>query len=311
MLTVWKKTDKNEELREAARIDYGCWIDLVDPTEKELDDVSKKTGALIEHLKSPLDEDEKSRIDIEEESTLFIFRVPEKQNSADERATTIPIGIVITKKNIISVCSKRNEILKDFYENKVRGVFTNKKTRLLLQFFSRTIIHYLRYLNKIESSIDKKEKILLENFRNSDMVDLLGIEKTLVYFNTAVISNGNVLDKILKGKAVKIYKEDEDILEDIIIENRQAIEMVKVYSSIVSNTMDAYASIVSNNLNSVMKVLTSITIILSLPIFIASLYGMNVVLPFQNNPYAFYITLLISFLVSGMAALIFYKKKWL
>ncbi len=310
MITINKRVTKGEELKEVSRIEYGCWIDLVNPTRTELEEISEKTGAFKDHLKAPLDEDERSRIDIEDGSILFIFRIP-YMDMVEDRTFTIPLGIVITGKNVITICLKENAILKDFYENKVKSMFTNKKTRFLLQILLRTNSHYIKELHKIEACIDKVEKRLLKAFRNEDMITLMDIEKTLVYFNTAVVSNENVLDKIRKGRVIKLYHEDEDLLEDIIIENKQAIEMVKIYSNIVSGTMDAYASLIANNLNAMMKVLTSLTIIVSLPLIVIGLYGMNVTLPLQEHPSAFLFILAASAIITTITTFIFLRKNWL
>jgi magnesium transporter len=193
----------------------------------------------------------------------------------------------------------------------IKKFYTTKRTRFLIQILSRTNLYFIKYLDKIDNEITKAETGLRRLLKNEEVVRLFELQKILTYFQTAILANGNVLEYIVKGRIVKLYEEDEDLVEDIIIENKQALSMTVTYSKILSNTLDAYASIVSNNLNVVMKLLTSLTIILSIPTIIASFYGMNVGLPFQESPLAFFYTLLISLFISAVIAMIFLKKDWL
>ncbi|MFH1294705.1 MAG: magnesium transporter CorA family protein, partial [Candidatus Aenigmatarchaeota archaeon] len=176
---------------------------------------------------------------------------------------------------------------------------------------SRMNYHFLRYLNRIEKEVDKLEASLSKSFKNEEIIRLLSFQKTLVYFNNSLLGNGQVLEKINKGNVFKLSNAETELAEEIIIESQQAKETTKIFSDILSNTMDAYASIVSNNLNLVMKFLASITIILSFPTMVASFYGMNVNLPLQNNPMAFFMTIGVSFMISTLALLIFLNRKWL
>ena len=307
MMILNSKTNSSE-LRQVDRIGNNVWIDLVNPTKKELKEAVEKTGALMEHITAALDEDEKSRIEVETESTLFIFRIPFK--TKDNKMDTLPLGIVATKKNIITICLHKSEIINDFYEDKIKNFFTNNRTRFILRIFSRANNYYLRYLNLIEKDIDVVEKTLMKAFSNKDIAELLAIRKTLIYFNTAVISNGSVLDKISKGRTLKLRSGDDDLLEDIIIDNKQVIEMSTISSNVLGTVMDEYVSIISNNLNNILKFLTSITIIVAIPPLISGFFGMNVGIPISENPYAFWIIVMLSIMSSASVAYIFVKKRW-
>ena len=298
MIRITRRSQRDEHVIELKDVVRGCWINLTKPTEDEIDFVIEKTGISSEFIRAALDENERPRFDVEKD-VLIIFRVPsEMGNNSGQELETLPIGIIITEDYIITASLKETDILKDFYENEVKDFCTTKMTRFLIQILSRANYYFIRYLDKIEDEIDKTEDSLMESMRNEDLIRLFEIQKTLVYFNRAQLTNGIVLDNILKGKVVKLYKEDKDVLDDIIIENKQSLEMTTTYYNILTNTIAAYSSLVSNNLNVVMKLLTSLTIILSIPTIIGSLYGMNIGLPFQDSPLAFTFTLLISFLSS-------------
>lgn len=199
----------------------------------------------------------------------------------------------------------------DFYEKKVKNFSTSKRIRFLIQILSRANYYFVKYLDKIEDEIDRTEVTLMQSMRNKDVIHLFNLQKTLIYFNRAILANGIVLDNIFKGRVVKLYEDDKELLDDIITENKQSLEMTTTYYNILNNTIAAYSSLVSNNLNSVMKLLTSLTIIMSIPVILASLYGMNVRLPLQDNPSAFAFMLLLSLLMSTVITIIFIKKKYL
>ena len=221
----------------------------------------------------------------------------------------MPLGIIFVGDDyLITVSLKRNSIIDTFEKGKIKGLFTYKKTRFLLQMLYLNAVHYLDALKKINKQAEFTVGILKKSMTNKELIQLLNLENSLVYITTSLKANEIVMEKTLRGKIIKMYEEDEDILEDAIIENRQAIEMSKTYSDILSGTMDAYASIISNNLNVVMKVLTSVTLIISLPTLIASFWGMNVVLPFQNSPYGFLVITGISIIISAIAYVLFKRK---
>ncbi len=309
MLAILKTTE--EGLERLEEFEPGSWIDLVSPTEEELRRVSEALAIPLDLLKGPLDEEEKSRVETEDGLTYVVIDIPVLVVEDEERSyATIPLGMIIHPDYFVTVCLRVNPILGEFERGNVRGFYTFKKTRFLFQVLKLVSAFYLRYLYRIDRETDKLEKELRASVRNAEIFDLLNIQKALVYFTTSLRSNEAVLQKLLRGKLVKMYAEDEDLLEDVIVENKQASEMAKIYTDILTGTMDAFTSVISNNLNQVMKLLTSLTIILSIPVIVASFYGMNVALPFQNYVHAFSLVMVISFVISLAFALVFWRKRY-
>ncbi|MEM5793145.1 MAG: magnesium transporter CorA family protein [Candidatus Aenigmatarchaeota archaeon] len=312
MIRMFKKSESTQQLLEIKDFVQKSWINLTNPTEEEMKLVSFNTGVPIERMALSLDEDERPRVDVDEGNTLIILRIPyEVKGDEIFKVKTIPLGIIITEYYIITISLFENVVMKDFEIDKVKGFYTTKRTRFLIQILSRTNYYFLKYLDQIDNEISKIEKRLLKSLRNEEVVKLFELQKAIIYFISSISGNGHVLDAIYKGKVSKLYKDDEDLLEDIIAENKQCLEMSTNYGNVLSNTLDAYASVVSNNLNEVMKFLASLTIIISIPTIISSLYGMNVELPLQNNPFAFVFVLLFSLLFMILTALFFAKKNWL
>jgi len=221
----------------------------------------------------------------------------------------MPLGIIITENQIVTVSLNENYVINDFIERKNKTFYTYKKTRFLLQILYKTSKLYLQYLRHIDKTSDKIECKLHKSLKNQELIQLLELEKSLVYFSTSLKSNEIVLEKIQRFNPVKLYPEDTELLEDVIIENKQAIEMANIYSNILTGTMDAYASVISNNLNIVMKFLTSVTIIMALPTMVASFFGMNVDNPLENVPHAFAIIFLLTMFFSVILAYTMVKKQ--
>lgn len=307
MIKIYKTNGAS--LDKIDRIENGCWVNIVNPTEEELQNIAAESGMLNEFLKAPLDEEETSRIEVDEGQVFIIVDIPvvERQDNS-VLFVTIPLGIIFTDNIIATVCLKENRVLEDFERNHVKQFFTFKKTRFILQVLYRIATYYLIYLRQIDKISSRIEKELHKSMKNKELIQLLALEKSLVYFSTSLKSNEITLEKMLKLDHVKSYPEDADILDDVIIENKQAIEMANIYSSILSGTMDAFASVISNNLNIVMKLLASITIVMAIPTMIASFFGMNVMLPLQNNPYGFPIVILVSIITSLAAVYVLTKK---
>lgn len=299
-------------LEEISEITCGCWINMISPTEEEILTVSETLQIPLEFLRDPLDEEERSRIEKDEENVLIIVNIP--LASKDEKGTlifdTIPLGMIITKDCFVTICLKDNPIFHVFSQNKVKKFFTFKKTRFSFQVLYLIATSFLKYLKQISKMTDAIEKELHQSMKNKELFSLLNLEKSLVYFTTSLKSNNIVMQKMLKSNYLKMYDDDQELLEDVIIENQQAIEMAETHSSILSGMMDAFASVISNNVNIVMKFLTSITIIMALPTMVASFYGMNVPIPFQSDSISFYVAITISFVLSSITALIFWKKRF-
>ena len=289
------ETNKTEEIKEFQK---GCWISLVNPSEAEIKRVCEGLRIEEEFIRDALDFEEKARIDKEEDdgTTLFVVDVPiiEKHEENDVH-TTMPLGMIVVRDDyFITISLRKNRVIEDFYKGKIKDFQTYKKSKFLLQILYLNASYYLSYLKQINKETEIAEYILKNSMKNKELLKLLSIEKSLVYFTTSLKSNELVMEKTMRGKIIKLYEEDEEIIEDAIKENKQAIEMAKIYSDILNGTMDAYASIISNNLNGVMKFLTSITIVLAIPTMISSFWGMNVGLPFQNNKFGFLIMVAIS-----------------
>ena len=271
------------------------------------------TGVELDALRAALDEEEKARIEIEDNYHLILVDSPEIETElVDEverkRYTTMPLAIITAKDIVVTVTLRETPILQYFKTGRIRDFFTYKKTRFIMQVFYKVATVFLQYLRVINRESDRLEDKLKESQRNLEIMEMHELEKALVYFTTAIRSNETVFEKLLRTEKVKRYPEDEDLLEDVIIENRQALEMANIYSGILNSTMDTFSSILSNNLNNVMKALATLTIVLSIPTMIASFYGMNVPLPGQNQPYGFLFVLGGALLIASVIAIIFRKK---
>lgn len=311
-MKIYRTLDEQGFFREQTKLEKGCWINLINPTAQEINTLCNSIGVREEFIRYPLDQEEKARIDVEDDQTLIVIDLPtvEKNDGEIEGFTTIPIGMIVVRDDyFITVCTAESPILKEFIDCRVKGFFTFKKTRFILQILYKTAVYYLNYLKFINRETDKAENRLQKSMRNQELIRLLELEKSLVYFTTSLKSNEIVMEKLMRSKFIKMYEEDEDILEDAIIENRQAIEMGTIYRDILSGTMDAYASVISNNLNIVMKFLASVTIVISIPTIVSSIWGMNVAgLPFANDAFGFIKVMGIAFLTS-LIAWIWLKKK--
>ena len=305
MLEIFRTVE--DKLQEENEVSEGCWVALTKPTNEELQTVVRETGIDIDDLRAPLDDEERSRIEQEGDCVIVLVDIP----SLDEKAryVTIPLGIYMTKQAIVTVCLEETPVLKAFMNNRVREFYTFKKTRFVFQILYRNATSYLRYLRIIDRKSEQIEEKLHISQKNKELIELLELEKSLVYFTTSLRSNETVLEKLLRTEKVKKYPEDEELLEDVIIENKQAIEMANIYSGILSGTMDAFASVISNNLNVVMKFLSTVTIVLSIPTLIASLFGMNFVnIPLGDNPYGFVIVTVCTLILTALVTIFFQKK---
>ncbi|MGI6031027.1 MAG: magnesium transporter CorA family protein [Eubacteriales bacterium] len=275
MISYYKTVDKKLELIE--HIEPGCWVSLVAPTEEEVNSVIETLQVDAGFVQAGLDEEEASRVEMEDEQTLIVVDLPLAQTEAKSVVySTVPMAIILTQDNIVTVCLKETSIIKEFSSSLVKNVETTHKTRFVLLLLYKIAGRFLQYLKQIDKISLYVEKKLHKSMRNKELIQLLELEKSLVYFSTSLKANEVTLEKILRGRIIKLYDEDQDLLEDVLIEVKQAIEMSNIYTNILSGTMDAFASIISNNLNIVMKVLASITILMAIPTIISSFYGMNV-----------------------------------
>lgn len=312
MINIYNTNLETNQLEEINKIQKGCWVNLVSPSDEEIINVCSELKISTDYVKDSLDYEEKARIDTEEDdgTVLFVIDVPVIEKEGDSYTySTMPLGVIIVRDDyIVTVSLRKSIVIEKFIKSKVKNFVTYMKSRFLFQIMLENSSAYLTYLKRINKETEIAESTLKHSMKNRELLKMLSLEKSLVYFTTSIKSNEVVMEKTLRGKFIKLYEDDEDILEDAIIENKQAIEMGKIYSDILNGTMDAYASIISNNLNGVMKFLTSITIVLAIPTMVSSFWGMNVELPFQNNINGFAIMVAISIILT-LGVTVWLKKK--
>jgi len=301
-----------EGLRELAMPCKDCWISLINPDEQEIRTVSQQCNVDSDVLAAALDIDERSRIEVDDNYTMVLTNIPTVEGEDEEELyTTMPLSIITTRDCIITVCAKDTPILRIFSDGRMRDFHTGMKSRFILQILYQEDSLYLQYLRIIDRKSDQVEAKLHKSTQNRELISLLGLEKSLVYFSTALRSNEAVLEKLLRTGSMKKYPEDNDLLEDVIVENKQAIEMTNIYSGILSGMMDAFASVISNNLNIVMKVLAIVTVVMSIPTMIFSAFGMNITtgMPLISSHNGFAWIVGFSMVLSLIVALIFTKLK--
>ena len=304
---------QNDKLETLTAPETGCWVSMVAPTETELNEISARYKLDMDVLRAALDADERSRIDADEGYTMVLVNIPTLEEQSDQELyDTIPVSIVMMQDAIITVCSQDTPVLRSFVQGKVKGFRTQMKSRFILQILYRIDTLYLQYLRDVDRKSDNVEAQLHKSTQNRELIELLKLEKSLVYFTTALRSNEAVLEKLLRTELIKKYPDDAELLEDVIVENKQAIEMANIYSGILSGMMDAFASVISNNLNIVMKVLAIVTIVMAIPTMVFSAYGMNVNaagMPFAQSPWGFPIIIGITAVISIVVTLVFNKLK--
>jgi magnesium transporter len=284
------------------------WISVTNPSPEEIEFLTSNMKVPSEELNDILDVDERARTEINESWFIIIIRIPITGSYNGMPFSTVPLGILISRDQIITICPLKNELIPSIIRSKKVDFFNH--ANFVMHIFLLVANLYMRYLKLINIQVAEIEKDLEKSTRNEELHKMLRMEKCLVYFITSLRSNDILLAKLRNSKFIKSIDIDEDLLEDVIIENRQAIEMANIYSDIQSGMMDAFASVISNNLNVVMKQLASITIILMIPTLVASLYGMNVPNNFESNRFGFIFVLLVSFMASVFGVLLFRKKKW-
>lgn len=299
-------------MKEINQLEQHCWINVVNPTEEELEYLKTELNLPTDVINDILDPDEVSHIEYEDDYTLIIVRIPIYDINNDIPYFTVPLGIFITKEYILTLCARENDILPINEISLIKKCYKNIPDNLnfILKIFLRTGKIYLRYLKQINKYISLIQKDLELSIRNKELIDLLKMEKCLVYFITSIKANEIILAKLNHSKNVKT-EINEDLLEDAIIENKQALTMAQIYSDILSGMMDAFASVISNNLNIVMKQLTSISIILMIPTVIYSLFGMNVPLfGMETSKWSLPVITVSSFLLSYFGVILFKRRNW-
>ena len=308
------KTLKNH-LEKIDIIQDGAWINLVSPTDKEVVDLSKTLKIEKESLMAALDTEERPRIEVEDNEILIIVDVPyiekNKTTNSGVSYTTLPLGIIVTKENIITVSCASLSLIEIFKSGIVKGALSNNIISFVLQLLHRNSTNFLIYLRNIEKQSKEWERELYQSMRNRELLGLLELEKSLVYFSTSLKTNESVLERMGRMAFIKENLDDAEFLEEVIIENKQAIEMAKIYSDVLSVVMEVFASVISNNFNMLMKRLTAITIVMAVPNILSGLWGMNVAVPFGEHSIGFPIILGIISLISIMTALLLHRKQLL
>ena len=297
----------NGRIRRIEQVEDGCWIDVVNPDEKEINFLISNFSIEPDFIRASLDEDETSRIECEDGITLIIIDTPVSEVSENGiDYFTMPLGILVTDGHVITISLRENSIITEFAEGVVKNVQTNLKTQFVLYIMLRVATRFLQHLKQIDKISIQLEKQLRKSMKNKELIQLLDLQKSLVYFSTSLKSDETTIEKMMRGRYIKMYEDDQDILEDVLIEIKQAVEMSNIYLNVLSGTMDAFASVISNNLNIVMKILASITIVISIPNIIAGFYGMNVSgLPFSQF---FWFPVVLSVVLMAGVGYLLYKR---
>ncbi|WP_300276982.1 magnesium transporter CorA family protein [Peptacetobacter sp.] len=311
MIRYYKTIDS--KLEKINQSETGCWINLVEPNQSEIHEIHNYTNIELESINAALDEEERSRIEVNDNHTLILIDIPiDESDSNNSLYSTIPLGIIITDDFIITVCSEQTKILNDFIVGHIKDFYTHMRSRFLLQILHKNASYYLHYLRRINKMTTTLEKEIYNSMQNKQLIQLLELEKSLVYFSTSLKANELVLNKMLKTSSIKKYHDDDDLLDDVIVENRQALEMATIYGDILSRIMDAFSAIISNNQNNVMQFLTVVTLIVSLPTLISGFFGMNVGgIPLATNPNGFWLISLISAIICIIITFFMSKNKLL
>ncbi len=294
--------ERNHNIEQCTAPQPGGWISLIDPTSDEIRDTAAEFDIPVEAVKSALDPDERSRVELDDNYRMILVNIPTREtDSTHELYTTIPLGIILTGEYVITVCSKDTHILRGFANGTERDFHPGKQSRFVFQILYATARRFLIYLRLIEKKSDSTELEFGRFQKNKELLEIMKLEKSLVYFSVGLRSNETVLEKLVRSDFIKKYEEDTELLEDVIVENKQAIEMAKINTDILESMSNTFASVISNNLNVAMKVLAIITVVMAIPTMIFSAYGMNLAgdyMPFANSPFGFPIIIGISALAS-------------
>lgn len=308
------RTD-NQRIHELEKIDDGAWVQMIDPTVEESRKIAEILDVDIEDIQAALDEEESSRIELQDGYTLILVDIPTTEIRHEKQLyTTIPLGIILTQDIVVTVCTEDTPVLQNFVKGRVREFSTKKKLRFIYQILYRTAAIYQSDLRVIDKKRTEIEGRVGKNTEDADLIELHELESTLVYFATSLRANGVVLDRLTRYKRLEQFPEDTELLDDVIIENRQAIEMTSIYRDIINGTRELLSSVIDNRLNNVMKYLTSITIVMAIPTVISGIYGMNVNekwMPFANTPHGFLIICVLTLLICIITMWILKKKKML
>lgn len=300
-------------IHEEEKMSPGVWVNLVNPTITEGEEIAEELDIDVQDLLAALDEEESSRVELEDGYTLILVDIPATEIRHDKEAyNTIPLGIILTQDMILTICAEETPVLQSFINGRVKEFSTKKKLRFVYQILFRVATLYQSHLRIIDKKRTEIEERIDNDTEDMDLIDLHALESTLVYFATSLRANASVLDRLTRYKRLEQYPDDKDLLDDVIVENRQAIEMAMIYRDIINGTRELMSSVLDNRLNNVMKTLTSITLVMGIPTMISGLYGMNVDskwVPFANTAYGFGVICLITLLICLLLMLFLRKKR--
>ncbi|GIV33132.1 MAG: magnesium transporter [Chitinophagales bacterium] len=316
MIEIFKKI--NGEVVKIAAPESDCWINIYPPfSHEDLENISEELSIPLDFLTDSLDLEERSRYEVEDGVKLIVLNTPvlnESELFSENKAIyiTIPIGIILLDDKILTISPCENPVIDNFINKRVKQFDPANRSRFIIQMLDRNVYYFLHYLKQINNKRSLIEEELFQSSRNKELAQLMNIQKSLVYFVTTLRANELMMLKMQRTDFLKIEEDEElrDLLQDIIIDNSQALDMANVYTNILNGTMDAFASVISNNLNTVMKRLTSVTIMLMVPTLVSSFYGMNVHLPGQDAKLAFLIIILVSLGLTALLTWFFLKKEW-
>lgn len=308
------KTD-DQIIHEEKKLEDGVWVQMIKPTPDECAKMAELLNVDVEDIQAALDVEESSRIELQDGYTLILVDIPTVEIRHEKQSyTTIPLGIILTQDIIVTVCTEDTHVLKNFVENRVKEFSTKKRLRFVYQILYRTASIYQINLRVIDKKRTEIEERIGKHMEDMDLIDLHELESTLVYFATSLRANGVVLDRMTRYKRLEQYPEDKELLGDVIVENRQAIEMTSIYRDIINGTRELMSSVLDNRLNNVMKYLASITIVMAIPTVISGIYGMNVDerwMPLAHTPHGFLIICVIILLICAVTMFFLRKKKML
>lgn len=312
---VRKYITENGVLRASQETAPGIWINLVSPTLEECDAVAREFRIDLADVRAALDDEESSRVDVNDEYSLILFDIPSIEYRHEREAyTTIPLGLILAGDVFISVCGEDTPVLRGFEENAVRDFSTKKQMRFMYQIFLKSCMLYQAYLHIVDRKRKEIEEHIGHDTEDVELIDLHELESNLVYFDTSLRANKVVLERLVRYNRIKKYPEDQELLEDVVVENQQAIEMTQIYRDIIKGTRELLSAVMDNRLNTAMKYLASITIVMAIPTIISGIYGMNVDeewMPLSGTPFGFGIICLIMLAICLLAIWILRRRKML
>ncbi|MDY9921400.1 MAG: magnesium transporter CorA family protein [Synergistota bacterium] len=317
MLKISKTFDDRLLELDQDNIESGSWISLIKPTAEELIITERLTKAPQDFVRSALDPEESSRIEIEDNHILVLINVPVNHEDRPGEYDTIPLGIIVTPDFFVTICQEYNDILQSFTESRYRYFSTYKRTRFLFQLLYHSALLFLKDLRQMARKSDRIEQDLRLSMKNEELFQLLDLQKGLTYYSMSLRSNRVVVERLLRlcsnpqvNHLIKFREEDEELLDDVRVEYDQSIEMAQIQTDVLAGMMDAFASVISNNLNMVMKFLASVTIVMAIPTMIASFFGMNVPVPWASHPMGFFIVGMVTMALTIVTIVLLWKKKF-